>query len=136
MCDSFPKYLCNISLSWSSNIQYHQAPVVHLQLHTGVQVHFLSTWKEFSDHVAMATKAVADAPFKREREKTGFSFYLESEWAGGQKVDRAGKGLLQVWKRQIQQLKQSQPRYGLCCPRCLPLSTATQPGVQSVQVRT
>lgn len=41
---------------------------------------------------------------RREREKTGFSFYLESEWAGGQKVDRAGKGLLQVWKRQIQQL--------------------------------
>ncbi|XP_038846529.1 crossover junction endonuclease EME1 [Salvelinus namaycush] len=82
---------------------YTQA-VVHLQLHTGVQVHFLSTWKEFSDHIAMATKAVAEAPFKREREKTGFSFYLESEWAGGQKVDRAGKGLLQVWKRQIQQL--------------------------------
>lgn len=24
--------------------------------------------------------------------------------------------------------EQSQPRYGLCHPRCLPLSTATQPG--------
>ncbi|XP_071249883.1 crossover junction endonuclease EME1 isoform X1 [Salvelinus alpinus] len=86
-----------------SRVEVEEA-VVHLQLHTGVQVHFLSTWKEFSDHIAMATKAVAEAPFKREREKTGFSFYLESEWAGGQKVDRAGKGLLQVWKRQIQQL--------------------------------
>lgn len=42
--------------------------------------------------------------FRQEREKTGFSFYLESEWAGGQRVDKAGKGLLQVWKRQIQQL--------------------------------
>ncbi|XP_074519537.1 structure-specific endonuclease subunit EME1 [Halichoeres trimaculatus] len=78
--------------------------VVHLQLHTGVSVRFLATWKDFSDHITMTTKAVAEAPFKREREKTGFSFYLESEWAGGQKVDRAGKGLLQVWKRQIQQL--------------------------------
>ncbi|GAA6067903.1 crossover junction endonuclease EME1, partial [Tachysurus ichikawai] len=39
-----------------------------------------------------------------ERDKTGFSFCLESEWAGGQKVERTGKGLLQVWKRQIQQL--------------------------------
>ncbi|CAJ1080537.1 crossover junction endonuclease EME1 [Xyrichtys novacula] len=78
--------------------------VVHLQLHTGVSVRFLSTWKDFSDHITMTTKAVAEAPFKREREKTGFSFYLESEWAGGQKVDKAGKGLLQVWKRQIQQL--------------------------------
>lgn len=42
--------------------------------------------------------------FRRERDKTGFSFCLESEWAGGQKVERTGKGLLQVWKRQIQQL--------------------------------
>lgn len=41
----------------------HQA-VVHLQLHTGVSVRFLSTWKEFSDHITMTTKAVAEAPFK------------------------------------------------------------------------
>ncbi|KAM4715355.1 crossover junction endonuclease EME1 isoform 2-T2 [Anableps anableps] len=73
------------------------------ELHTSVSVHFLSTWKEFSDHITMTTKAVAEAPFKREREQIGFSFYLESEWAGGQRVDRAGKGLLQAWKRQIQQ---------------------------------
>ncbi|KAM9463177.1 crossover junction endonuclease EME1 isoform 1-T3 [Clarias gariepinus] len=78
--------------------------LVELQLHTGVQVHFYSTWKDFTNYVTMSTKAVAEAPFKREREKTGFSFCLESEWAGGQKVERAGKGLLQVWKRQIQQL--------------------------------
>ncbi|KAG7507661.1 crossover junction endonuclease EME1 [Solea senegalensis] len=86
-----------------SQVEVEEA-VVHLQLHTGVSVRFLSTWKDFSDHITMATKAVAEAPFKREREKTGFSFYLESEWAGGQRVDRAGQGLLQVWKRQIQQL--------------------------------
>ncbi|PWA21442.1 hypothetical protein CCH79_00003418 [Gambusia affinis] len=92
------------------------------ELHTGVSVRFLSTWKEFSDHITMTTKAVAEAPFKRRlcritrslptllsvvfrraREQTGFSFYLESEWAGGQRVDKAGKGLLQAWKRQIQQ---------------------------------
>ncbi|XP_034645152.1 crossover junction endonuclease EME1 isoform X3 [Trachemys scripta elegans] len=41
--------------------------------------------------------------FRKEREKTGFSFYLESEWCRGVKVDRSGKGLSQVWKRQIQQ---------------------------------
>ncbi len=46
---------------------------------------------------------------RREREKTGFSFCLESEWAGGQKVDRSGNGLLQVWKRQIQQLNRVSP---------------------------
>ncbi|KAM3592228.1 uncharacterized protein V6R79_015060 [Siganus canaliculatus] len=83
--------------------------LVHLQLHTSVSVRFLPTWKDFSDYITMTTKAVAEAPFKREREKTGFSFYLESEWAGGQRVDRAGKGLLQVWKRQIQQLNRVSP---------------------------
>uniref|UniRef100_A0A3Q2E6L5 Essential meiotic structure-specific endonuclease 1 n=1 Tax=Cyprinodon variegatus TaxID=28743 RepID=A0A3Q2E6L5_CYPVA len=90
-------------------IHLSSVAMVHLQLHTGVSVHFLSTWKEFSDHITMTTKAVAEAPFKREREQTGFSFYLESEWAGGQRVDRAGKGLLQVWKRQIQQFNRVSP---------------------------
>ncbi|XP_023700887.2 crossover junction endonuclease EME1 [Paramormyrops kingsleyae] len=83
--------------------------LVDLQLHTGVQVHFLASWKDFSDYIAMSTKAVAEAPFKREREQTGFSFCLEREWAGGQRVDRDGKGLLQVWRRQIQQLNRVSP---------------------------
>uniref|UniRef100_A0A673AIX2 Essential meiotic structure-specific endonuclease 1 n=1 Tax=Sphaeramia orbicularis TaxID=375764 RepID=A0A673AIX2_9TELE len=91
-----------------SRVEVEEA-VVHLQLHTRVPVRLLSTWKDFSDHITMTTKAVAEAPFKREREKTGFSFYLESEWAGGQRVDKAGKGLLQVWKRQIQQLNRVSP---------------------------
>ncbi|KAG5854257.1 hypothetical protein ANANG_G00035890 [Anguilla anguilla] len=83
--------------------------LVDLQLNTGVQVRFLPSWKEFSDYITMSTKAVAEAPFKKEREKTGFSFCLESEWAGGCRVDRGGKGLLQVWKRQIQQLNRVSP---------------------------
>ncbi|XP_070707917.1 crossover junction endonuclease EME1 [Pempheris klunzingeri] len=91
-----------------SRVEVEEA-AVHLQLNTGVSVHFLSTWKDFSDHIAMTTKAVAEAPFKREREKTGFSFHLESEWAGGQRVDKAGRGLLQVWKRQIQQFNRVSP---------------------------
>ncbi|KAF0025036.1 hypothetical protein F2P81_021917 [Scophthalmus maximus] len=91
-----------------SRVEVEEA-LVHLQLHTGVSVRFLPTWKDFSDYITMTTKAVAEAPFKREREKTGFSFYLESEWAGGQRVDKAGKGLLQVWKRQIQQFNRVSP---------------------------
>ncbi|XP_059386842.1 crossover junction endonuclease EME1 [Carassius carassius] len=91
-----------------SRVQVEEA-LVDLQLQTGVQVRFLSTWKDFTDYITMSTKAVAEAPFKREREKTGFTFCLESEWAGGQKVDRTGNGLLQVWKRQIQQLNRVSP---------------------------
>ncbi|XP_029383928.1 crossover junction endonuclease EME1 [Echeneis naucrates] len=91
-----------------SRVEVEEA-VVHLQLHTGVSVRFLPMWKDFADHITMTTKAVAEAPFKQDREKTSFSFYLESEWAGGQRVDKAGKGLLQVWKRQIQQFNRVSP---------------------------
>ncbi|CAN9508862.1 unnamed protein product [Ophioblennius macclurei] len=91
-----------------TRVQVEEA-LVDLQLHTGVSVRFVSTWQDFSNHVAMATKAVAEAPFKRQRDQTGFSFHLESEWARGQRVDRAGKGLLQVWKRQIQQFHRVSP---------------------------
>ncbi|KAM9837384.1 crossover junction endonuclease EME1 [Aulostomus maculatus] len=91
-----------------SRIEVEEA-VVHLQLHTGVGVRFLSAQKDFSHHIAMTSKAIAEAPFKRERQKTSFSFYLESEWAGGHRVDKAGAGLLQVWRRQIQQLNRVSP---------------------------
>ncbi|KAK9406928.1 crossover junction endonuclease EME1 [Crotalus adamanteus] len=77
--------------------------LVELQLHTGVQVQVLASWKEFGEFASMFTKAVAEAPFKKEKNKTSFSFCLEGDWCRGVKVDRAGKGLLQVWKRQIQQ---------------------------------
>ncbi|KFZ49641.1 Crossover junction endonuclease EME1, partial [Podiceps cristatus] len=77
--------------------------LVDLQLSNQVQVSFFETWEELGEFATMFTKAVAEAPFKREREKTGFSFYLEKGWCGGVKVDRSGKGLLEVWKRQIQQ---------------------------------
>ncbi|XP_074870888.1 structure-specific endonuclease subunit EME1 [Carettochelys insculpta] len=85
-----------------SRVEVEEA-LVDLQLHTGVQVRSFESWKELGDFASMFTKAIAEAPFKQQREKTGFSFHLESEWCGGVKVDRSGKGLLQVWKRQIQQ---------------------------------
>ncbi|KFQ88963.1 Crossover junction endonuclease EME1, partial [Phoenicopterus ruber ruber] len=77
--------------------------LVDLQLSKQVQVSFFESWEELGEFATMFTKAVAEAPFKREREKTGFSFYLEKAWRGGVKVDRSGKGLFEVWKRQIQQ---------------------------------
>uniref|UniRef100_A0A8D2Q5U5 Essential meiotic structure-specific endonuclease 1 n=1 Tax=Varanus komodoensis TaxID=61221 RepID=A0A8D2Q5U5_VARKO len=84
-------------------IRNYKQALVSLQLHTGVQVRVLESWKELGDFICMFTKAVAEAPFKRERDKTGFSFCLEGDWSAGTKVERSGKGLLQVWKRQIQQ---------------------------------
>ncbi|KAM7067352.1 crossover junction endonuclease EME1 isoform 1-T1 [Molossus nigricans] len=78
--------------------------LVDLQLHTHAQARVVQSWKELADLACTFTKAVAEAPFKKLREQTSFSFCLESDWAGGAKVDRAGRGLAQVWRRQIQQL--------------------------------
>lgn len=64
----------------------------------------MQSWKELADLACAFTKAVAEAPFKKLRDQTSFSFCLESDWAGGAKVDRSGRGLALVWRRQIQQL--------------------------------
>uniref|UniRef100_A0A7M4E2D3 Essential meiotic structure-specific endonuclease 1 n=1 Tax=Crocodylus porosus TaxID=8502 RepID=A0A7M4E2D3_CROPO len=94
---------------FASMIYNYRQALVDLQLHTGIQVRCLENWKDLSDFASMFTKSVAEAPFKRERENTGFSFYLENEWCRGVKVDRSGKGLLQVWQRQIQQFHRVSP---------------------------
>ncbi|NXF77813.1 EME1 endonuclease, partial [Sclerurus mexicanus] len=83
--------------------------LVDLQLCTQVQVSFFESCEEVGEYATMFTKAVAEAPFKREREETGFSFYLEKGWCGGVKVDHSGKGLSKVWKRQIQQFNRVSP---------------------------
>ncbi|XP_053564833.1 crossover junction endonuclease EME1 [Bombina bombina] len=77
--------------------------LIQLELCTGAHVWFLETWKEFSDFVCMFTKAITEAPTKRQRDNSSFSFYLDGEWAGGIRVDRCGNGLLEVWRRQFQQ---------------------------------
>ncbi|KAB0367597.1 hypothetical protein FD755_020921 [Muntiacus reevesi] len=78
--------------------------LVDLQLHTEAQARIVQSWKELADLACAFTKAVAEAPFKKLRDQTSFSFCLENDWAGGAKVDRSGKGLALVWRRQIQQL--------------------------------
>ncbi|NXI34145.1 EME1 endonuclease, partial [Galbula dea] len=77
--------------------------LVDLQLSKQVQVSFFESWQELGEFATMFTKAVAEAPYKREQANTGFPFYLGKGWCGGVKVDHSGKGLLEVWKRQIQQ---------------------------------
>ncbi|XP_013972112.1 crossover junction endonuclease EME1 isoform X1 [Canis lupus familiaris] len=78
--------------------------LVDLQLYTQAQARIVQSWKELANFACAFTKAVAEAPFKKFRDQTSFSFCLESDWAGGAKVDRAGRGLALVWRRQIQQL--------------------------------
>uniref|UniRef100_A0A8C3NXW2 Essential meiotic structure-specific endonuclease 1 n=1 Tax=Cyanoderma ruficeps TaxID=181631 RepID=A0A8C3NXW2_9PASS len=83
--------------------------LVDLQLSTQVQISIFESSEELGEYATMFTKAVAEAPYKRERDNTGFSFYLEKGCCGGVKVDPSGKGLLKVWKRQIQQFNRVSP---------------------------
>lgn len=91
----------NVSLISRADVEI---ALVHLQLSVGVQVELFETWKEFADYVSMFTKAVAEAPFKRARDNKGLSVYLESDGSKRAKIDPSGKGLLNIWKKQIQQL--------------------------------
>uniref|UniRef100_A0A8C9AKH6 Structure-specific endonuclease subunit EME1 n=1 Tax=Prolemur simus TaxID=1328070 RepID=A0A8C9AKH6_PROSS len=89
--------------SMVSRVHVEEA-LVDLQLHTEAQAQIVQSWKDLVDLACSFTKAVAEAPFKKLRDQTSFSFCVESDWAGGVKVDRAGRGLALVWRRQIQQL--------------------------------
>ncbi|XP_045382156.1 crossover junction endonuclease EME1 isoform X2 [Lemur catta] len=89
--------------SMVSRVHVEEA-LVDLQLHTEAQARIVQSWKDLADLACSFTKAVAEAPFKKLRDQTSFSFCVESDWAGGVKVDRAGRGLALVWRRQIQQL--------------------------------
>ncbi|GCC26060.1 hypothetical protein chiPu_0004474 [Chiloscyllium punctatum] len=77
---------------------------VALQLQTHTTVWFLENWQQFADHIATLTKAIARSPFKKQTEKVTFSFCPDGTWSTGVKVDKDGKGLLKLWKKQLQQL--------------------------------
>ncbi|XP_069760969.1 probable crossover junction endonuclease EME2 [Narcine bancroftii] len=77
---------------------------VALQLQTHTTVWFLENWQQFADHIATLTKAIARSPFKKQTEKMTFSFCPDGTWSTGVKVDKDGKGLLKLWKKQLQQL--------------------------------
>ncbi|KAI4872598.1 hypothetical protein NFI96_013356 [Prochilodus magdalenae] len=78
--------------------------LVYLQLFKGVSVHFLFGWQEVTDHVCAVTKALSKRPFKALCDSTDLGFCLDGSWSGGVRVDGSGRGLAQVWTRQIQQL--------------------------------
>ncbi|XP_056593934.1 probable crossover junction endonuclease EME2 isoform X2 [Triplophysa dalaica] len=78
--------------------------LVHLQLYWNVAVHFLFGWEEVTDHVIAVTKALSKRPYKALCGDPELGFCMDGSWSGGVRVDRDGRGLAQVWTRQIQQL--------------------------------
>ncbi|KAL6488201.1 hypothetical protein MHYP_G00019420 [Metynnis hypsauchen] len=78
--------------------------LVYLQLFKNVSVHFLFGWQEVTEYVCAVTKALSKRPFKALCDSTDLGFCLDGSWSGGVRVDGSGRGLVQVWTRQIQQL--------------------------------
>ncbi|KAL7873919.1 hypothetical protein SRHO_G00048890 [Serrasalmus rhombeus] len=78
--------------------------LVYLQLFKNVSVHFLFGWREVTEYVCAVTKALSKRPFKALCDSTDLGFCLDGSWSGGVRVDGSGRGLVQVWTRQIQQL--------------------------------
>ncbi|XP_062848330.1 probable crossover junction endonuclease EME2 [Trichomycterus rosablanca] len=78
--------------------------LVYLQLYKNVSVQFMFGWQEVTDHVCAVTKALSKRPFKRQYDVPDLGFCVDGSWAGGVRVDKSGRGLAQVWTRQLQQL--------------------------------
>ncbi|XP_066292195.1 crossover junction endonuclease EME1-like [Branchiostoma lanceolatum] len=78
--------------------------LVDLQLWQSVNVKLLEEPQEMADLVRMYSKAVAEAPFKRLREQSSFSFHIETS-GSSVKVDKDGRGLLKVWSKHIEQMR-------------------------------
>lgn len=92
--------------------QHHldtEALMVHLQLYWNVSVNFLFGWQEVTDHVVAVTKAVSKRPYKALCGEPDLGFCMDGSWSAGVRVDRDGRGLTQVWTRQIQQLNRVSP---------------------------
>ncbi|XP_035694986.1 crossover junction endonuclease EME1-like [Branchiostoma floridae] len=83
--------------------------LVHLQLWEDVVVKLLEEPEQVADMIRMYTKAVAETPFKRQRDESTFSFHIESDAVNCVKVDKDGRGLLKLWQRHIQQMRNVSP---------------------------
>lgn len=54
-------------------------------------------------------QSVLPRPSRLLTERAGLPFCADGSWASGVRVERDGSGLIQVWRRQIQQLNRVSP---------------------------
>ncbi|XP_014662478.1 PREDICTED: crossover junction endonuclease EME1-like [Priapulus caudatus] len=82
-----------------------EGALVAAQIQNNCNFRMVETPLEVANLIATFTKAIAEAPFKREKSHTGFAFDARSESQGGVKVTKDGKGLQRVWLQQFQQFR-------------------------------
>ncbi|XP_073797279.1 probable crossover junction endonuclease EME2 isoform X2 [Danio rerio] len=95
------------SASWDEDELDFQLNEHHMdteELYWNITVRFLSSWQEVTNHVVAVTKALSKRPYKALCVEPDLGFCMDGSWSAGVRVDRDGRGLAQVWTRQIQQL--------------------------------
>ncbi|XP_022255229.1 crossover junction endonuclease EME1-like isoform X2 [Limulus polyphemus] len=86
-----------------TRLQVEEA-LVDLQLRFQISFHLVETMSDIGGIVAKMTKAIAEAPYKKERnQQNGFAWFAQADSIGTVKVEKNGDGLLKLWQQQIQQ---------------------------------
>ncbi|XP_064109576.1 crossover junction endonuclease EME1-like [Macrobrachium nipponense] len=80
-----------------------ETALVMAQLECGINHRLISDAEKVASFISQVAKALAEAPYKREKEDATFSWFAEGSSINTVKVDKAGVGLLKLWRQQLQQ---------------------------------
>lgn len=80
--------------------------MIEVQLQAVVNFKLLDKISQFVDLLSMYTKAIAEAPLKRERhQQQGFSWYADADSSCPVRIAKDGTGLISLWQQQICQFQ-------------------------------
>ncbi|XP_068202054.1 crossover junction endonuclease EME1 [Palaemon carinicauda] len=80
-----------------------ETALVMAQLECGVNHRLISDAEKVATFICQVAKSLAEAPYKREKEDSTFSWFAEGSNINTVKVDKTGVGLSKLWRQQLQQ---------------------------------
>ncbi|PRD36574.1 UNVERIFIED_CONTAM: eme2 [Trichonephila clavipes] len=107
--------MCNTDLKKMarqvSKIAIEEA-TIEVQIQTFVNFNFLSTMRELGELLARFSKAIAEAPQRKEKHVQkclAFSWYADADSSCPVKIGKDGSGFMKLWQQQIQQFNNVGP---------------------------
>ncbi|GFQ90307.1 crossover junction endonuclease EME1 [Trichonephila clavata] len=85
---------------------------IEVQIQTYVNFNFLNTMRELGELLARFTKAIAEAPQRKEKHAQkclAFSWYADADSSCPVKIGKDGSGFMKLWQQQIQQFNNVGP---------------------------
>ncbi|GFT40979.1 crossover junction endonuclease EME1 [Nephila pilipes] len=79
---------------------------IEVQIQSFVNFNFLNTMREFGELLARFSKAIAEAPQRKEKHAQkclAFSWYADADSSCPVKIGKDGSGFMKLWQQQIQQ---------------------------------